>query len=451
MALIAPSRRRLLQFAAAAAVAPGLAGLKARPVIGRVLAVSDLHSAYERTPYLLAAFEHEIRSHPVPHVIAINGDIFEQGNVVAQRSDGAVDWAFLAALPALAPTVVNLGNHDNDLTPDLADVVARMKGLGLHVVSTISDTRTGAGYASPTATLPFGDHRLRVVGMATNSMNTYPKASRDQLSIPAAADWARANLSDSLSGADKVMVMSHAGVVADRDILPLLPEGALMVGGHDHLLFQHRQGASAYVHTGSFTSAYTVAAFAADGSVTAASHPVSTDGPASPALAALTTKTLADKLTPDERTVLWTGRRAMSLGDTGRVIAAGMARAAGAHAGFIGHTTLGNAAPAGPVSRYVFDSIVRFDGALMTTEVTPAQLQVFISRSNQDHSVALTARTGDFLYASSAPPRRGPIRIVTTDWCATNQQKYFGTEDLVFEQSPGVTLKSVAASALAGG
>ena len=230
MALIAPSRRRLLHFAAAAAVAPGLAGLKARPVIGRVLAVSDLHSAYERTPYLLAAFEHEIRSHPVPHVIAINGDIFEQGNVVAQRSDGAVDWAFLAALPALAPTVVNLGNHDNDLTPDLADVVARMKGLGLHVVSTISDTRTGAGYASPTATLPFGDHRLRVVGMATNSMNTYPKASRDQLSIPAAADWARANLSDSLSGADKVMVMSHAGVVADRDILPLLPEGALMVG-----------------------------------------------------------------------------------------------------------------------------------------------------------------------------------------------------------------------------
>ena len=336
MALIAPSRRRLLQFAAAAAVAPGLAGLKARPVIGRVLAVSDLHSAYERTPHLLAAFEHEIRSHPVPHVIAINGDIFEQGNVVAQRSDAAVDWAFLAALPALAPTVVNLGNHDNDLTPDLADVVARMKGLGLHVVSMITDTRTGAGYASPTATLPFGDHRLRVVGMATNSMNTYPKASRDLLSIPAAADWARANLSDSLSGADKVMVMSHAGVVADRDILPLLPEGALMVGGHDHLLFQHRQGASAYVHTGSFTSAYTVAAFAADGSVTAASHPVSTDGPASPALAALTTKTLADQLTPDERTVLWTGRRAMSLGDTGRVIATGMARAAGAHAGFIG-------------------------------------------------------------------------------------------------------------------
>jgi len=449
VALIAPSRRRLLQFAAGAAFAPGLAALKTQAVVGRVLAVSDLHSAYERTPYLLAAFEHEIRSHPVPHVIAINGDIFEHGNVVAQRSDGIVDWAFLAALPALAPTVVNLGNHDNDLTPDLADIVARMRDMGLHVVTTITDTRTGAGYALPTATLPFGAHRLRVVGMATNSMNTYPKASRDQLSIPAAADWARANLSDSLSGADKVMVMSHAGVVADRDILPLLPEGALMVGGHDHLLFQHQLGASAYVHTGSFTSAYTAATFTADGSVIAASHPVSTDNSASSALAGLTTQTLADHLTPEERTVLWTGRPAMSLGDTGRAIAAGMAREAGAHAGFIGHTTLGNAAPAGPVTRYIFDSIVRFNGALMTAEATPTQFGAFMARANQDRPLPLDALTGDFLYAASLTPPSGPVRIVTTDWCATNQQKYFGTDDLVFEQAPGVTLKSVASSALA--
>ena len=451
MALIAPSRRRLLQFAAAAAMTPGLAAMKSQAVVGRVLAVSDLHSAYERTAQLLAAFEHEIRSHPVPHVIAVNGDIFEHGNVVAQRSDGVVDWTFLAALPSLAPTVVNLGNHDNDLTPDLADVVARMKALGLHVVSTIADTRTGVGYAQPVATLPFGAHRLRVVGMATDSMNTYPKASRDQLLIPAAADWARANLSDSLSGADKIMVMSHAGVVADRDILPLLPAGALMLGGHDHLLFQHRQGASVYVHTGSFTSAYTVAEFEAGGSVTAASHPVSTDGPASPVLAALAAKTMADTLTPDERAILWTSRRAVSLGDTGRIIASGMARATGAHAGFVGHTTLGAAAPVGPVNRYVFDSIVRFDGALMTAEVTRAQFETFMTRSNQDHPLALSARTGDFLYASGSASRHDPIRIVTTDWCATNQQKYFGVDDLVFQAAPGLTLKAVAASALANG
>ncbi|WP_313453905.1 metallophosphoesterase, partial [Brevundimonas sp.] len=89
--------------------------MKQADVIGRVLAVSDMHSAYERTAQLLAAFETEVRSNPVPHVIAIDGDIFEHGNVVAVRSGGAVDWAFLRALPAIAPTVFNLGNHDNDL------------------------------------------------------------------------------------------------------------------------------------------------------------------------------------------------------------------------------------------------------------------------------------------------------------------------------------------------
>lgn len=242
MSLIAPTRRHLLRLGGAAALTPGLVGMARASTVARVLAVSDLHSAYDRTARLLAAFGAETRTHPVPHVIAINGDIFEHGNVVSVRSGGVIDWTFLAQLPRVAPTVVNLGNHDNDLTPDLADVVARMKGLGLHVVTTIADARSGLGYAAPVATLALGARSLRVVGMATNALNTYPKASRDRLSIPSASDWAKANLGQSLAGADLVMVMSHAGVAADRDVLPLLPDGALMVGGHNHLLFQHRQG-----------------------------------------------------------------------------------------------------------------------------------------------------------------------------------------------------------------
>ena len=451
MPLVTPSRRRLLQLAGATAFAPGLTGMKRADVIGRVLTVSDMHSAYERTAQLLAAFETEVRSNPVPHVIAIDGDIFEHGNVVAVRSGGLVDWAFLAALPAIAPTVFNLGNHDNDLTPDLAQVVARMKSLGVHVVSTIGDTRTGAGYADPSTTLPFGRRSLRVVGMATNSLTTYPKASRDQLSIPAAADWASANLADNLAGADLVMVMSHAGVAADRDILPLLPDGSLMIGGHNHLLFQHRQGRSAYVHTGAWTAAYTAAEFLSDGSVTARSRTVALDDPASPALADLIAATLAAELTEEERTVLGTSPRALSLGDTGRRVAAGLAQAAGADAGFIGHTTLGTGVPAGPVSRYLFDSIVRFDGKLMVATVSRAQFDGFMARANQDRPMPLADRSGDFLYGSGAAPKADPVRIVTTDWCATNQAEYFGTTDLSFEEATGLTVKTTAAAVLLQG
>lgn len=428
--------------------APGLVGMKQADVIGRVLAVSDMHSAYERTAQLLAAFETEVRSNPVPHVIAIDGDIFEHGNVVAVRSGGVVDWAFLRALPAIAPTVFNLGNHDNDLTLDLAEVVGRMKGLGIHVVSTIGDTRTGAGYAEPSTTLPFGRRSLRVVGMATNSLTTYPKASREQLTIPAAPDWARANLADSLAGADLVMVMSHAGVAADRDILPLLPDGGLMIGGHNHLLFQHRQGRSAYVHTGSWTAAYTVAEFLSDGSVMARSLPIALNAPASPALADLIADTLAANLTEEERVILGTSPRALSLGDTGRSVAAGLAKVAGADAGFIGHTTLGTGVPAGPVSRYVFDSIVRFDGKLMLASVPRAQFDSFMAHANQDRPIPLADRSGDFLYASTIAPTVDPVRIVTTDWCATNQREYFGTTDLRFVEAAGLTVKTASAAGL---
>jgi metallophosphoesterase superfamily enzyme len=125
MPFVTPSRRRLLQLAGATMITPVMLGMKRPEVAGRVLAISDMHSAYDRTAQLLAAFETEVRSNPVPHAIAINGDIFEHGNVVAQRSGGLVDWSLLAKLPRIAPTVVNLGNHDNDLTPDLAEVVTR--------------------------------------------------------------------------------------------------------------------------------------------------------------------------------------------------------------------------------------------------------------------------------------------------------------------------------------
>ena len=60
----------------------------------------------------------------------------------------------------------------------------------------------------------------------------------------------------------------------------------------------------------------------------------------------------------------------------------------------------------------------------------------------------LSARNGDFLYAAGAAPADGPVRIVTTDWCATNQAEYFGAGDLVFTEAPGLTVKTAAAAAL---
>lgn len=441
-------RRRFLGGLAGSAAAPLLTGF-ASPPLGRVLAMSDLHSAYERTGQLLAALEAEVASAPVPHVIAIDGDVFEHGNVAAVRSAGAIDWAFLAELPKIAPTVVNLGNHDNDITTDLAEVVARLRGLGVSVISNIVDARTGAPYAPAVADIALGRRTLRVVGVATDALNTYPAASRPALQIPAPGAWARANLASALAGADLAMVMSHAGVAPDREILPLLPDGTLMIGGHNHLLFQHRQGRSLYVHTGSWSNAYTVVTLGANGPAQAVSKPVALGGPISPRLSGLIPSTLAQALSEQEREVPGVSPRALSLGETGRAVAAAMAQATGADAGFIGHTTLGTGAPAGPVSRYLFDAVVRFEGKLMTAEVSRERLAGFAKRSNQDRPMPLDQRNGDFLYASTVKRPAGDVaRIVTTDWCASNQAEYFGASDLKFTEAPDLRLKAVAAKAL---
>ncbi|MFB7879341.1 metallophosphoesterase [Brevundimonas diminuta] len=452
MPLVAPSRRLFMLGATALPLlgaAPAFADERPAAVIGRVLAMSDLHSAYERSAQLLAALRAEVRSRPVPHLIAIDGDIFEHGNVVSVRSEGAIDWAFLAALPAIAPTVVNLGNHDNDLTPDLHQVVTRMRGLGITVISNIIDARTGQPYAPAATELAFGDRRLRIIGFGTNALNTYPKASRDWLSIPDPSEWANAQLPPLTDDADLTLVMSHAGVAGDRGMLSALPEGALMIGGHNHLLFQEKLGRGLYAHTGSWSNAYTAADYLSDGSVRAQSRTVALDGPADPALAALIRKTLDRHLTDQERAILGTGSTSLSLGDTGRAVAATFARFAGAQAGFIGHTTLGTGLSAGPVSRYAFDAVVRFDGKLMAAEVPAARLAELTALANQDRVMPFARRTGDFIYgAVEGGEQRETVRIVTTDWCALNQHEYFGVTDLTFAEVPGPGVKAVAAQGL---
>ena len=460
-----PSRRRFMGAAlalpligTASCTSPSAMTQTRRPgakpdVIGRILAMSDLHSAYERSAQLLAALRAEVRSQKVPHLIVIDGDIFEHGNVVSVRSQGAIDWAFLGALPDIAPTIVNLGNHDNDLIPDLHTVVDRMQDMGVIVLSNIVDARSGRPYAPASTKLTFAGRQMHIVGFGTNALNTYPKDTRNWLSIPDPTEWANAELPRLLDGAELSLVLSHAGVAGDRGMLSALPDGALMIGGHNHLLFQEPLGRGLYAHTGSWSNAYTAADYLSDGSVRAQSRTVALDGPADPALAALIRSTLDQHLTEQERAIVGTSPAALSLGDTGRAVAASFARFAGAQAGFIGHTTLGTGLAAGPVSRYAFDAVVRFDGKLMAAEVPAARLAELTALANQDRVMPFARRTGDFVYgavggAVEGAEGRETIRIVTTDWCALNQHEYFGVDDLSFTEvdSPGV--KAVAAQGL---
>lgn len=447
-----PYRRLMLKLMASSAALP-----LAMPVVaafgqdlaGRIIILSDLHSAYERTGQLLAAVEAEIAGNAAPHLIFINGDVFEAGNVVASRSQGAIDWAFVEALGKLAPTVLNIGNHEPDLATDLADVVSKAKEMGITVISNIVDARSGAGFTEPSAKLALGDLPVKVVGIATNAVGTYPAAVRETLDIPEAPQWAEENLPALLDGEGLSVVLSHAGVVADRAMLPMLADGTLLIGGHDHLLFEHEEGRTRYVHTGSWSSVYTVAEIGADQSITLKQVTVDAEAAPSPVLGELIAATLAEHMTAEELAEIGTSPAAMTLAETGRFVAKTMAAGAEGDIGFIGHTTLGTGLPAGPVSKYAFDAVVRFDGKLVVAEVDAATLAEILAVCNQDEAKTLEQRTGDFLYAAPADlPTRDSYRLVTNDWSATNQKSYFGREDLVFTPGPDIALKALVVDAL---
>ncbi|MGV3491586.1 MAG: metallophosphoesterase [Devosia sp.] len=450
--MLSLSRRlvlKLLASTAALSVFTAPTSAQTAPA-ARLIILSDLHSAYERSAQLFAAVAAEVAASPAPAAILINGDVFEYGNVVATRSDGAIDWLLLEKLSRLAPTVLNIGNHEPDLITDLAQFIARARRAGITVVSNITDTRTGQLYTQSGFELDLGPIPLALVGLATTALGTYPAATRDQLNIPDPVEWATANLADYLPDGSVHVVLSHAGVIADRGILPLLDDGTLLVGGHDHLVFEHAEGATRYVHTGSWANLFTVVDIAPDRTLSLRQLPVDRNAEADTELAALVASTFAKHLTAEEMAIVGISPNAQTLDESGRFVAATLAAAAGADVGLIGHTTFGTGLPSGEVTKYVFDSVVRFDGKLVTTEVDRKTLDEILARTNQSATTPLAQRTGDFLYAAPLDLTEKPTyTLVANDWAAINQKSYLGREDLIFtDVEPATQVKATVLDAL---
>lgn len=416
-----------------------------------LIAMSDLHSAGERAAAVLGAVDAALAANRgVETLILLNGDAFERGNAVALRSGGAADWAFLSALRRRAPVVLNIGNHETALLDDLAEVVRRAQAADLIVLTNLRDRRTGAPFAEASAEIPLrGGRRLRVAGIATDEAMTYRQAVRETLDIPAPVAWARQNLQGLLAGADAAVVLSHAGVAADRAILPLLPDGALMIGGHEHLRFGHAQGATRYLHTGSWNRFVMLAgvAFGRGAPAIAAREIGIEPGVAEdPAHAATWREVLAAHSAPEDLEVVLRLPRALPLPGAARRACAAIAEATGSTIGLLGHTGFGTGLPAGDVTRLAWDAFLRFDGGLSRAEADAVALGAMAPRLNQDGDLPLAGRIGDFAYANTVPAA-GPQRVAANSWVRGNAMRFLGTEALRFEGTPGLMLKTVVAAA----
>lgn len=446
-----PSRRFALALLAATAISPLMPAPTARaatPADFRLVLLADLHSAYERLAQLLAAVDAVRKADATPTLVVINGDVFELGNAVASRSKGEADWAFLARLAAGGPVVLNIGNHEPDLVDDLAEIVTRAEKLGIRVLSNIVDARSGKPYAPHAAEIRLGNRTVSLAALATNAINTYPKALRPTLTIPDPVAWAKDNLPGLTAGRDFNLVLSHAGVGPDKQILPLLPDGALLVGGHDHLVFRHDSEATRYVHTGSWCRGFAVANVSGK-AIALEQIDIALDAPRDPALAVLIDAVLQKHLTDAERAVVAASPRALGLDDSGRLVAELIAKAHGGDVGLVGHTTFGTGFPTGPVTRMAFDSIVRFEGKLMRTEVSADDLAALYAVANQDRDMPLAERMGDYVYANKVAIEPGKrYVVVTNDWTVMNRKAYLGREDLAFQPIPDALLKPTVLAAL---
>jgi len=418
-----------------------------------LLVVGDQHSAYERTAQFVARVDRLRAENPaLPMAILLNGDTLEYGNVVARRSSGAIDFALFTALAQRAPTILNVGNHEPEFF-DLENTIKRIEATGVKVVTHVTNRATNQPFGPASTKLRLGAFEAVVVGVTTDNLATFRLAVRPSLDLANPVVWARKNFPRLLAEAPVKIVLTHTGVRDDREILPLVPDGTLFAGAHDHLRFVHREDRTVYVHSGSWNEVCTLAWMRHEGpNVTWEIEQVllSANDAADPKLAGIIRETQAKYLAPEDAAIVGRLPKALSPAEAAQFAARAVRVAAKVDAAFIAHTTFGAGLPAGDVSRIAFDACVRFDGTVMTAEVDGTQLRDWLAGSNQGPDTPWAERRGEFLVADgpAAPDPGRRYRVAVSDWVAKNAGKYLGTDPITFTELPEPKLKTMVTAAM---
>ncbi len=414
-------------------------GDAARPdlPLPHLLLLADSHSAHHRYPFILTAAERYRARHPgTPLVTLFNGDLFERGNPVALRGRGGVDLAFLGALREQGPVVFNLGNHEGALTP-LEETTELLERMGVTVITSLRRREDGSRLAPPALELREGGMAAVVAGVGTDALATYRPEVRASLSIPAPEAYAAGAFPELFGDVPVPILLSHAGLAADRALLPLLPPGALVLGGHDHLRFAHRSGGSVYLHTGAWGAHPAVAAPlparpGSSGRVHWRIRSLGLDGlDPDPALEGLRRDAEGEHLTPEDREVVLSLPAPLSLEAAALRAVEGMRRAGAGDAAVIANTTFGSGLPAGRIPLHRYHALVRFDGPLFRIRIPGEALPRILREANQFGGIPFHRRAGEFLVASAAGT--GGIRTegARTDGVPTHGLRTDGTRTLV--------------------
>lgn len=414
---------------------------------------ADQHSAYERTAQFVARIDRLRTENPgVPLGILIDGDAFEYGNAIARRTNGAIDFAMFAALAKRAPTIVNFGNHEPEFY-DVEETIKRLRATGVEVIGGNLERVDGGALVPLTVGFGVGREQMIVGGVTTDRLATFRAAVRPTLKVNDPVATARAMVEFMFKDRPCRVLLSHAGLKADREILKFLPDGTLFAGAHDHLRFVHSSGRTVYFHSGSWMEFMSVARLERDaGGVRWAVEQIKIDerDPADPELAKLIRETFARHLTAEETAVVGRTARALAPTEAAAFAVEAARRAAQTDVAIIGATTFGAGLPEGDVSRFALDACVRFDGTLFVGEVDGARLKKILARANQGPDTPFAERAGENLIAAAPEKIESgrPYRLVTTDWVARNAANYLGENPPALVEQPALKLKACVIAAL---
>ncbi len=420
-----------------------------------IVNIADLHSAYDNYPRLARVVSDLAESHQRDQLLVlVNGDVFEYGNVVGSRSEGGPDWLFLERMNEHARVIVNIGNHEFDFqSPE--DFMARAHQAGIKVIGNIGVEGVDE-LPRPWIDIEHAGTNVRIVGLATNSLNTYPPACREALELPNAAGWLEDNLDNLSANVDHLVIASHAGVHADRAMLEYLdgdPRVLFMVGGHNHLLIRETVNDIEYFQNG-LKGERVVVARVSDGEIgmdvdlttVELDDLDEVDEPLEKAIDRFKARHLGDK---DLETVGYVSHD-QPLSEAALWAVEALRDGSGVDVVVLNHTSFGSGLSAGSLKRHHFDEFIRFDNNLFEARIDSQTLESILAGTNQHRLTSIQFRSGDFLYASEIKPEPGrTYRLATSAWIAdpANQARYLGTR-LEFTPMPGLSTKALLLSAL---
>ena len=210
----------------------------------RIVHVADLHARYGGPDKLFGRIKayHRQAVSDTPYTLFTNGgDDFEKGSVAEMVSEGA---ATIAATQAMAFDVRVVGNHDfawgaDTLLQHAQDQVAAVLASNSHYQG--DDAQPFA--ARDIVAVQVGCLKVGLFGMSSVPWNELDEPL-ESLPIPDFVSGIRMNwhwqqiaegaISQYRDQVDVLIMLSHLGVGADRELLEQYPEIDMALGGHTH-------------------------------------------------------------------------------------------------------------------------------------------------------------------------------------------------------------------------